>query len=95
MSADRKHTVFTVRPYFKDLASIMSQDIVRRFYREMAFASGAQLGLFSDDYSDSLFSADILLERNMHASPFDESAPTQIDQFVDKASHALQLARDW
>lgn len=93
--ADREHTAITVRPCFKDLASIMSQHIVRHFYRQMAFTSGALLGLFIDDYSDILFSADILVAREMHSSSFDESAPTQIDQFIVKASRALQLARDW
>jgi hypothetical protein len=68
---------------------------VRRFYRRMAFASGALLGLFIDDYNDIVFSADLLVAREMHGSSFDESAPNQIDQFIGKASHALQLARDW
>lgn len=93
--ADREHTVFTVRPYFKDLANIMSQDIVRRFYRQVAFANGALVGLFVDDYSDILFSADVLVARRMHGSPFDESAPEQIEPFVGRALRALEGARGW
>jgi len=92
--ADREHTAITLCPLFKDLAHIMSQDIVRRFYRRMAFAHGALLGLFSDDYSDVLFSADVLVARDMHGSSFDDSDP-QIDEFVHRASHALVLARHW
>jgi len=93
--ADAEHTAVTLRPYFKDLANIMSQDIVRRFYRRMAFAHGALLALFTDDYSDMLFSADVLLARDMLPCSFDESDPEQLDAFVGRALRALQLARAW
>jgi hypothetical protein len=92
VQADREHTALTVRPCYKDMAIILSQDIVRRFYRRMAFESGALLGYFSDDYSDTLFSAEVVLSREMHASSRDAK---EIDRFVGTALQALSVARSW